>query len=381
MIKRFIIVIILLIIIFGGVFGFDAFRSMMVKNYMAHFSPPAANITATAAKNESWQPHLYAIGSLEAYNGVDLSPKQDGVIDKIYFHSGEEVKADTPIVHQDTSVDEQELKNYEAQLLVSKENFARAKELNKKGFVSDSDYDESRATYQQAIANVDKTETIIDEKTIRAPFAGKLGIRNVNLGEYVAPGTNTVVNIQQIDPLRVLFNLPQQNLASIYVGQQIKVLRADDPDKKPFYGKITAIDSSVNTDTRNIQVQARVDNKALTLVPGMYVNVYVLMPKEDQVLTIPQTAVSYNPYGDFVYVIEKGTQEIKGKKVTGDFAKQVFITTGDMRGGQVAILKGLKAGDLVATSGQLKLQNNSPVVVTPDKGFKADKKANPAELH
>lgn len=386
MIKRFVIIIILLIIVFGLIFGWDIMRAHFVAQYMANFKPPASVVTATRVKQETWQPSLSAIGTIEAINGVNLSPQQSGVITKLLFESGQIVKKGAPLVQQNTAIDKQELASFKAALVLAQQNYKRALDLNKKGYVSDEKLDQSRSTLDQAKANVDKTQVTIDQKTIEAPFAGKLGIRNIDLGQYIKPG-DTVVNIQQINPLRIIFNLPQQNLSALYVGQSVDVIAPGTKNEITYPGKVTAIDSSVNQDTRNISVQAEIENKGLKLLPGMYVNIKVLLPKEIKVLTIPQSAITYNPYGDFVYTTTKKQEKVtnpKTKKTTQEdvlVSHQSFVTTGEMRGGQVAILKGLKVGDQVLTSGQLKVQNGSPVIIKKDPGFTAASSVNPAELY
>jgi len=380
MLKRFLIVIVALVIIFGGIFAFDGIRNMMIGKFMSGFVPPPVSVTATQAKKETWDPFIFSIGTLQAMEGVDLSPQQSGVVNKILFESGQTVKAGTPLVIQNTEVDKQDLLNYEATQLLTKNNYNRIKKLNKRGFSSQEALDEAFAKYQEAQANVQKTKVIIEQKTIRAPFTGILGIRNINIGEFIQPGS-VVVNIQQLNPLRAIFTIPQQQLDSIKVGQPVQVMVPGDTSNAVYKGKITAIDSKVNQDTRNMSIQAEIQNPKLKLRPGMYINVHVMLPQQEQVITIPQTAISFNPYGDYVYVVNKGTKTIKGQKLTGEFVKQVFITPGQTRGGQVAVLKGLKAGDTVVTSGQLKLQPDSRVNITESKGFDAESAVDPSELH
>jgi membrane fusion protein, multidrug efflux system len=370
MFKRFVIVIILLVIVFGGIFGWDAFRSHEIKKGMANYVPPPSSVSAVTVKTAKWTPTITAIGSLTAYSGVDLLPQQSGMITEIYFHSGEIVQKGQKLIKQDTAIDEQELKNYEAQVVLAVANYKRSLVLHKKGFLSDATLDEKRAALDEALANKNKTQEVIAQKTVRAPFAGKAGIRKVSLGQYVSPSSTTpIVNLQKRDPLRLLFSLPQQKMPLLFVGQPVKLTVPNYP-KQLFDGKITALDSTVNQQTRNILVQANVPNKPLKLSPGMYANIEVLLPVEKSVLTIPQIAVAYSPYGDSVFLIKKETKKQGKKMVTGDFVTQVLITLGDMRGSEIAVVKGLKAGDRIVSGGQLKLRNGAKVVVLKTNALK-----------
>ena len=370
--KRIALMIIALIIVFGGIFGWDVLRSHFMKEYLANFKQPPATISATAVKQGTWKELIPAVGTLYSYESVDISPQQSGQIQEIYFESGDIVKKDQPLLGQNIALDLQTLKSDEAQLALTKITYERYTPLAKESFVSQSQLDQSLAQYQQAQANVQQTQEIINEKTIRAPFTGKIGIREVNLGQYVNPG-DKLTSLQSLDPLRAIFSVPEQYFPAIKVGQTVKITVEAYPGKT-FSGKVNAINSQINNNTRNYDIQANVSNKDLLLYPGMFANVTVILPAAKNVLIVPQSAISYNLYGDIVYVL---TPAPKNYYATADdkkklkaaanqtiyMAKTAYVTIGEQRGNNVVVLTGLKAGQLVATSGQLKLQNDTPVVI------------------
>ena len=371
-----VILIIILIIVFGGIFGYDALRSHMMKQYFANFQPPPATISAIKAKNVAWTPYISSVGSITAYKGVNITAQQAGQVDKIYFRSGELVKQGEPLIGQNVALDAQDLKNFQAKLVLAQASFDREQKLFKTHFVSAADFDSAKANLEEAKADVVKTQNTIDQKTIKAPFAGKIGIRVANVGQYLNPG-DQLAALQSLNPLRVIFSTPEQNLSQLKVGQAIKIKVDTYPDEI-FTGKISAIDSEVNTQTRNIQIEANVPNDQLKLVPGMFANVKVLMPHDVSAIVIPQTAINYTLYGDSVYHLvpdkkapKTTTKQTKKKDKTAAkaskqklyIAKQVYVTLGKSRGSEVQVLTGIKAGDLIVSSGQLKLQNGSRAVV------------------
>lgn len=351
--------IIALVIVFGGIFGFDYARSYFMGKFFASFEPPPAVISATKAKSETWTPAIDAVGSLVAVNGVDVSAETSGMVVKIFFQSGDSVKKGQPLVQLDDRADQQDLKNFQAQLALAKINYDRSQKLYKQKAVSEAQRDTDKAKMQEAVASVAKTEVLISEKLIKAPFAGKIGIREINLGQYVSPGSS-VVTLQLLNPLYVQFYLPQQDYKDLYVNQPIELTVDAYPDKK-FKGKITAINAKVDTNTRNILIQASLPNDGNLLVPGMFANTKVLLPKQDNVITVPQTAISFSLYGDSIYVINQDGKDKKGKPILK--VKREYIKVGDRRAGQVAILSGIKAGDEIVTSGQLKLQDGMRVEI------------------
>ncbi|OGT31436.1 MAG: hypothetical protein A3E87_03670 [Gammaproteobacteria bacterium RIFCSPHIGHO2_12_FULL_35_23] len=374
--KRMALMIIALIIIFGGVFGWDFMRSYFAKQYMAHFRQPPVTISAATVKLKKWQGLVPAVGTLYSYESVNISPQQAGQVQEIYFKSGDIVQKGQPLLGQNIELNIQTLKSQQAQLALSKITYERYIPLAKKSFVSQSQLDQALAQYQEDEANVGQSEEIINEKTIRAPFTGKIGIRKVNLGQYVSPG-DKLTSLQSLDPLRAVFYVPEQYFPDIKVGQAVKVTVEAYPGKE-FPGKVVAINSQINSNTRNFSIEANIPNKNLELFPGMFANVTVILPAAKNVMVLPQTAISYNLYGNIVYVLtpapkgytipplpKKDRVKIQSNTPpkTVYIVKTAYVKTGEQRGNTVEILSGLKVGDLVATSGQLKLLNDTPVVI------------------
>jgi membrane fusion protein (multidrug efflux system) len=358
--KPLIIVVILLLIVFGGIFGFGAVRSYFMGQFFAHFAPPPATISTSKVKAETWKPSITTVGSLMAINGVQVTTQEAGMVERINFQSGQVVKKGESLVQLDDSEDLQDLKNYRAQLKLAIITHERQKKLYKYGAVATSGLDQAQAALEQAEAQATKTQIVIGKKNIKAPFDGKAGICLVNIGQYINVGS-PLVSLQALDPLHVNFSLPEQNLSKLYVGQPI-TFTIEAQANKNYEGKITAINSEVNSQTRNILVQATVANPKLELYPGMFANIQVMLPQEQNVIVVPQTAITYNLYGDSVYVIQQdGTDKKTGKPIYKAITK--YVTVGDKLDNTVIILKGLNAGEEVVTSGQLKLHNGSEVVI------------------
>lgn len=357
--KRMIIMSLILLVVFGAIFGWNGLRAYFIKQFFANFEPPPVTISTTKASADTWQPYIAAVGSLMAVNGVDVSSEVAGMVEKIYFQSGQLVKKDEPLLQLDDRIDKENLKNDEAHLKLMTVNYNRQVGLFAKNATAQSTVDQASAEMEQAAAAVAKDKILIDEKLIKAPFDGRIGIRKVNLGQYVSPG-NALVTLQSLNPLFVEFSLPEQELVSLAVGQEV-VVRVDTYPGQEFKGKVTAINSKVNEKTRNILVQATLPNDDNRLYPGMFANIKVLLPQKADVITVPQTAISYSLYGDSVFVVKEQGKDKDKKPILR--AMRVYVVTGDRRGGQVAIKRGLQAGDVVIISGQLKLQDNSRVIV------------------
>jgi membrane fusion protein (multidrug efflux system) len=385
--KRMLIMIIALIIIFGGIFGYDGVRSYFIAQYMAHYSPPPVTVSSTKVEDKTWHNRIQAVGTLYSYQSVDISPQQSGQINHIYFHSGEIVKKGQPLIGQDVALDKQTLKSDEATLALARITYARDLKLSKKNFVSESALDSAIAQLRQAEANVAATKVTIEQKTIKAPFTGKIGIREVNLGQYVSPG-NKLTSLQQLTPLRALFSVPEQYFPKVKVGLPVAI-QVESYGKKDFMGKITALDSQINTDTRNFQIEAQIPNDTMKLYPGMFANITIELPDQKNVIVVPQTAITYNLYGDSVYVLTPKKESTKDSKTSNKNSSKTkssnksqqlyvanlkYITVGNMRGNDAVITKGLKAGEIIVTSGQLKLRNGSDVYINnsenPSKGPK-----------
>jgi len=350
----------LLVLVFGGLIAFNLVRNYLIEQFKKNYRPAPVTISTSVAQAVNYQPRLSAVGSVVAINGVTLSPELAGVVQKINFNSGDVVKAGQSLVQMDTDLDIQDLKNDEAKLNLNQLDFQRKKRLYGTGAISVSDYDLALSQLQQIEATVAKDQMVIAKKDIKAPFAGKLGIRRVNLGQYLNPG-DAIVSLQQIDPLFVNFSLPQQYFPQLKLGEKI-ALKTDLYPGQEFAGVITAINSQVTQQTRNIDVQTTVANTDAKLYPGIFANVSVFLPGNLAVVTVPNTAVSYSLYGDVVYVITPTSQKDKENKPIFQ-AKAVQVTAGDSIGSDVIIESGIKAGDVVANSGQLKLQNDAQVYV------------------
>ncbi len=351
MIKRLIITIFALAVLFGGIFGWKWFVHQQVAKYMANRPTPAEVVQASKAGTRTWRPRIAAVGSLSAIQGVDVSTEVAGVVTKIEFNSGQSVKQGDVLVKLDTDADEAQLRSLRAQSELARIQYKRQRELYRSHSTSRSSLDQAKAQYTQSQAQVSRQQALIDKKIIRAPFSGIVGIRQVDLGQYVAPGT-TIVTLQQLNPIYVNFSLPQQDLPKVHEGQTVH-LTVSGFGKAQFSGKITAINPKVNGSTRNFKIQATISNAKHQLRPGMFVNANIVMPTQNRVVTVPQTAISYNPYGEFVYVLQKTGNKRHGKTVYK--ASRKVVQTGTTRGDLVQVTKGIKPGQLVVTAGTVKL--------------------------
>jgi len=323
----------------------------------AKFAPPPAAVTTTVAKKERWQPALNAVGSLRAVNGITVSTDLAGIVSEISFQSGAAVKKGDMLIKLDTKQEDAQLRSAKARRDWASVTLERQRSLVTSGAASKSDYDSAESDYLQAMAAVDDAQALIARKTIMAPFDGLLGIRQVDLGQYLNVGV-PIVQLQSIDPIYVEFALPQQNLEQIAVGKTLR-LKAAGVTGNEFTGEITAIDSRLDDSTRNLMVQGTVGNAEGKLRPGMFVDVEVLLP-ENEVITVPSSSISYAPYGDSVFII-KDAQGADGK--AGKEVQQQFVKLGPTRGDQVAITSGIKEGDEVVSSGVFKLRSGIAVQV------------------
>ncbi|MGZ3241517.1 MAG: efflux RND transporter periplasmic adaptor subunit, partial [Burkholderiaceae bacterium] len=311
-----------------------------------------------------WQPQLSAVGTLVAIRGVDVSSEIAGLVREVDFKSGQDVKQGEVLVQLNADADIAQLHSLQAAAELSATVLARDRAQLEAQAISQAQVDNDMADLKSRKALVAQQEAVVAKKTIRAPFTGRLGISAFNRGQYVNPG-DKIVTLQTIDPMYVNFFVPQKQLGALSVGQTLN-LNNDAYAGVNFPGKITAINSIIDSATRNVQVQATVTNAKRQLVSGMFANVNLDMGEKKSYLTLPQTAITYNPYGSTVFVLkpDQGKDAKKDEKGNPQLvAQQVFVTTGPTRGDQVAILKGLTAGELVVTSGQLKLKNGTPAVV------------------
>ena len=322
--------------------------------------PPEA-VSTVQAKEETWQRTLTSVGSVTAVQGVTVSAELDGKIVAIAFEAGSKVKAGDILVKQDTTVEEAQLRSAEANAELARVNLERTRELLAKATVSQAQFDADAATYKQAVAAGDNIRATIAKKTIKAPFSGQLGIRLVNLGQNLKAG-DAIVSLQALGTLFVDFYLPQEQVGKLKAGLTVS-LSGDAIEGAPLEGKITAINPDVDSSTRNIRVQATVDNTAGRIRPGMYVDVAVDLPITDKVLTIPATAVLYAPFGDTVYVVDEKTGDDGAKTL---IVRQQIVRLGSRRGDFVVVSSGLKVGDTIVTSGVFRLRPGGAVKVNND---------------
>ncbi|OIO71173.1 MAG: efflux transporter periplasmic adaptor subunit [Zetaproteobacteria bacterium CG12_big_fil_rev_8_21_14_0_65_55_1124] len=359
MTKRMIIMLVLVGLVFGGIFGYQAFKSIMMKKYMSAMGMPPQTVSTMLAEEQSWQPTIESVGSLSAVRGADLSTEVPGIVSEIHFSDGEDVRADSVLMGLNADSDIARLHSLQAARDLAASTYQRDKAQFGVKAISQQALDASDAALRQARANLAEQQALVNKKVIRAPFAGRLGARNVDVGQYVNAGT-AIVTLQALDPIYADFYLPQQSLGMVSVGQDV-TLKTDAWPDKGFAGKITVIDPKVDVNTRNVRVRALLKNAEKKLLPGMYVSVDIVSGQARKYITLPQTAVTYNPYGNIVYLVEDQGKDDKGRAKL--IAKQVPVTTGKTRGDQVAILSGVKPGDTVVTTGQIKLRNGSPVAV------------------
>lgn len=345
-------------ILFGGIFLFKAFQNFMMKRFFASQAEPIITVSADRVTYQNWQPTLSATGSLRAIKGVNVTTELSGLVKNIYFTPGAVVTEGTLLVQLNADAELAQLHALEANARLAKINFIRDTAQYKVRAVSKATVDTDRETLQNALAQVAQQQAILAKKSIRAPFSGRLGISNVDPGKYINVG-DPIVTLQSLNPIYVDFYVPQQELSHLRVGQTVR-MKVDAFQNEWYNGEITTINPIVNNITRNVTIEATIDNPTLKLLPGMFATVYVNKGEQTSYLTLPQTAVTFNPYGEIVYLIEEKGSDSKGKRM---LVKQVFVSTGDTRGDQIAILKGIKAGDLIVTSGQIKLKNGSRIAI------------------
>jgi multidrug efflux system membrane fusion protein len=342
--RWFIIVGLLLAVLVGALVGFNAFRSHMIAQFFANNKPPPATVTIAEAKSEVVPNLLTAVGGLAAVHQVDVTPDVSGRITDIMFTPGTTVKAGSPLVQLFDAPDRGDLASFKA--------LATGAQLA---------LDAAQATYDQANAGIAKTEALISQKLVRAPFDGELGVRHVEVGQYLTAGTQ-IVTLTDLSTLYANFTVTEKDSGNLKVGQTVRVL-VDAYPGRTFEGKITAIEPQIATDTRNIRVQATLDNPDHILKPGMFATTTVVLPDKPAVVTVPETAVDYTLYGDSVFLITE-KKEHDGK--TSLTVVRTFVRTGNRVNGRAEILSGLKPGDRVVAVGQLKLQSGAAVAISTD---------------
>lgn len=369
MIKRMIIMLVAVGIILGGFFAFQNFKAHMIQQVMAAMANPPQTVSTTTAETQEWQPQVEAVGSLRAVNGADLSLEVSGIVDQIDFKSGDDVAAGTVLLRLRSEDDAAKLQALQATAELAQVTYDRDMKQWKAQAVSQQQVDSDNFNLKNARAQVEGQKATLDKKVLRAPFAGHLGIRTVDVGQFLNAGT-AVVTLQALDPIYVDFFLPQQSLDQIRIGQEI-VAKVDTYPGQSFKGEITAINPQVDPSSRNVQVRATLGNPDRKLLPGMYATIDINAGAPQRYVTLPQPAIAYNPYGSTVFVIEQ-----KGAAKT---VRQTFVTTGAKRGDQVAVLTGVKQGDVIVTAGQMKLHNGSPVTINNSVQPTADAAPEPTD--
>ncbi|HXN68236.1 MAG TPA: efflux RND transporter periplasmic adaptor subunit [Bradyrhizobium sp.] len=361
MVRWFAIVGLVLALLVGALVGFNAFRSHMIAQFFANNKPPPSTVTVADAKSEVIPNLLVAVGDLAAVHQVNVTSDVSGRITDILFTPGASVKAETPLVQLFDGPDQGDLASFKAQATGAQAALDRAKQLAARQFGPQSTVDAMQATYDQAIAGIAKTQAIISQKLVRAPFEGELGVRHVEVGQYLTAGTQ-IVTLTDLSQLYANFTVPEKDSAALKVGQIVRVT-VDAYPGRTFEGEINAVEPQIATDTRNIRVQATFDNPDHILKPGMFTTTTVVLPDKPPVITIPETAVDYTLYGDSVFLITE-KKEVDGK--TSLTAVRTFVRTGNRINGRAEVLNGLKEGDRVVAVGQLKLQSGAAVAISTD---------------
>ncbi|HKQ97707.1 MAG TPA: efflux RND transporter periplasmic adaptor subunit [Candidatus Polarisedimenticolia bacterium] len=374
MLKRMLLMIGVVVLVLAaiGLFKYQQFQAGMAQ--MSAWAPPPEAVTTITAQEATWDQTVNAIGSVAAVHGVVVSADLPGVVESINFESGRSVQAGTVLVRLDTRQERAQAAAAEARRDLTRLEWDRAQGLHKEGVMSQSDYDIARANLDEAEAMVSDTRAAIDRKTIRAPFSGMLGIRQANLGQYLAQGA-PIVPLQSLDPIYVGFSVPQQDLARVTIGSRVRAT-GDALKDATFEGKVTALDSVIDAGTRNVGVQATFPNPNRLLRPGMYVQVEVILPAPQPVIPLPSSAILYAPYGDSIFIVET-MKDPQGKEYLG--VRQQVVKLGRSRGDLIEVTTGLKAGEQVATSGVFKLRNGAAVVVNNDVQPGASANPKPAE--
>jgi membrane fusion protein (multidrug efflux system) len=352
-----IIVVLLVALLVGGVFGWQAFVGSFFKKFMEQAAAAPQTVSTVTAARTSWQAQVHAIGSLRAVRGSDLSAQASGVVDAIAFDSGNDVPAGKVLLKLRPNDDFAKLDQLEAAAELAGQTLKRDQEQFTAQAVSQAVIDTDVSTLKAARAQVIAQRALIDEKIVKAPFAGRLGIRQVDLGQYLAAGT-TIVTLQALDPILIDFYVPQQALKDVHPGQAVSA-SVDTFPGVAFPGVIESINSKVDSASRNVQIRASFANADHRLVPGMFASVSIDAGSATNEITLPQTAITYNPYGNTVFVVEHGTSGGKPR----DTVQQRFVKLGDTRGDQVAVLSGIAPGDVVVSAGQMKLRNGTAIAI------------------
>ncbi|HEV2334390.1 MAG TPA: efflux RND transporter periplasmic adaptor subunit [Stellaceae bacterium] len=361
-VRWILIVGVLLALVLGGFYGFNRYRSQAIVQFFANHKPPPAQITAVTAMSQAVPRFATGIGSIAAVHQVTITPEIGGRVTAIHFAAGATVKEGDPLVQLNDAPERGDLANYQAQVALATLSLQRSQALAQRQAGPQSTVDQNQSQLDQARAQIAKTEALIAQKLIRAPFAGRLGVRQIDLGQYLSPGA-AIVTLTDLHMLHVNFTLPSTQLAEIALGQKVNVT-ADAFPGRAFEAKITTIEPQIRADTRTMMVQATLANPDEALLPGMFVNAAVVLAPEPDRVVLPQTAVDYTLYGDSVYLLRAAGEDAGGKPLLKAF--RTPVKTGARWADNVAILSGVKPGDRVVAAGQIKLQDGAPVIVSPN---------------
>lgn len=357
--KKIFFTILGLLLLAGGISGIKALQIKKMIDQGKSVTFPPEVVTAEAAKKSSWESTLNSVGSLTAVQGVTMAAELAGKVVHIAFEPGAKVQAGDLLIKQDSTTEEAQLRSAEAQIALAQNNFNRIDQLLARNAISRADYDNADAQLKANKAQADAIRTAIAKKNIHAPFSGQLGLRLINLGEYLKEGT-PIVSLQTMNPIFADFQVPQHQLSQIKIGYLVRIT-SDALPGETLDGKITAINPQVDSVTRNISIQATLENTQELLRPGMFVDVQVVLPAQNEVLTIPATSVLSAPYSDSVFVVDNSTDEKSGQE--GKVVRQQFVRLGEKRGDFISVISGLTENDTVVTTGVFKLRNGQSVVV------------------
>ncbi|MGN6766769.1 MAG: efflux RND transporter periplasmic adaptor subunit [Rhizobiaceae bacterium] len=368
MIKRLVIALILIIIVVGGIVGFNMFRSNAIKQYFANMPKPKLTVSTTVAEPMTWKPEIQAIGTVSARSGVDLTVEVSGVVRNIAFKSNEKVKAGQLLVQLDDAVQRANLEAEKAQAALDEQNLERAIELQKRQVGPQSNVQQAQAAASASASQVDSLQAILDQKRLTAPFTGTIGIPQIDVGQYLTPG-NVVATLQDLDTMRVDFTVPEQQLPDLKIGQSIRLGLTGDDIK--FEGEIIGIDPKVDPSTRLVSVRAEISNPGGALTPGQFAQVRVELPAEDNIIALPETTLTTSLSGDYIYVVMPADMDgmaTNGKVDEADknqnlVARQVFVKIGRSSEGRVEIKEGVKPGDVIVNAGQNRLTNGAAVTI------------------
>jgi membrane fusion protein, multidrug efflux system len=351
------LVFILAVVLCAGLVGFNLFRDKMIKQFFATMQPPPQTVSAAKVEARTWSPSISAIGTARAANGVELAFETAGIVKEIKFKANQKVREGDVLVQLDDTIERADILDVQAAVKTAESSFERAKTLSARGFGTEANLDQASALLAAARSRLARIQATIEQKALKAPFSGVIGIPRIDIGQYLQPGS-VIASFQDLDSMKVDFTVPEQAAGDVNLGQEVRVGVTE--TELPFKGHVTGKDPRVDPKTRLVAVQAVIeDNKNSAITPGQFLHVEVVLPEQPNVITVPQTAVTTSLYGDYVYTIEP--EEKNGSQV--QVAKQVFVKAGRRRGGSLEVLSGVTPGQQVVASGQNKLQAGSVVKI------------------